>query len=154
MVTVSPPVSPSVVARILMIQKPSVTAGTLESASCRKSLLVMQWLLVNFQPQFILLLTLEPSTNRADQARMIGVPKAALVGSVITQVRCKIVAQRLSHSGVKGCVIRADNPVATPDCGAHYGMRQQAVGRARFHKERALCWPQIIGAPDDCKLRR
>src|ERR1700742_3244620 len=28
-VTVSPPVSPSVVARILMIQKPSVTAGTL-----------------------------------------------------------------------------------------------------------------------------
>ena len=29
MVTVSPPVSPSVVARTLMIQKPSVTAGTL-----------------------------------------------------------------------------------------------------------------------------
>src|SRR3954464_15883372 len=35
MVTVSPPVSPSVVARILMIQKPSVTAGTLESISPR-----------------------------------------------------------------------------------------------------------------------
>ena len=33
MLTVSPPVSPSVVARILMIQKPSVTAGTLLSAS-------------------------------------------------------------------------------------------------------------------------
>ena len=29
MVTVSPPVSPSVVARILMIQKPRVTSGTL-----------------------------------------------------------------------------------------------------------------------------
>src|SRR5437588_6159422 len=29
MVTLSPPVSPSVVARILMIQKPSVIAGTL-----------------------------------------------------------------------------------------------------------------------------
>ena len=29
MVTVSPPVSPSVVAAIVMIQKPSVTAGTL-----------------------------------------------------------------------------------------------------------------------------
>ena len=29
MVTVSPPVSPSVVAAILMIQKPSVTSGTL-----------------------------------------------------------------------------------------------------------------------------
>jgi hypothetical protein len=29
MVTVSPPVSPSVVARILMIQNPRVTAGTL-----------------------------------------------------------------------------------------------------------------------------
>jgi hypothetical protein len=28
MVTVSPPVSPSVVARILMSQKPSVTSGT------------------------------------------------------------------------------------------------------------------------------
>src|SRR5438046_932137 len=37
MVTESPPVSPSVVARILMIQKPSVTAGTLVSASCRNS---------------------------------------------------------------------------------------------------------------------
>src|SRR5438477_1744527 len=33
MVTVSPPVSPSVVARILMIQKLSVTAGTLVSTS-------------------------------------------------------------------------------------------------------------------------
>src|SRR5437868_9953859 len=119
MVTVSPPVSPSVVARILMIQKPSVTAGTLESASCRKSLSVMPWLLVNFQAQVILLLTLEPSTNRADQARMIGVSKSALVGSVITQVRCKIVAQRLSHSGVERCVIRADDPVATTDCFAH-----------------------------------
>jgi hypothetical protein len=32
MVTVSPPVSPSVVARILMTQKVSVTAGTLLSA--------------------------------------------------------------------------------------------------------------------------
>jgi hypothetical protein len=31
MVTLSPPVSPSVVARILMIQKPRVTAGTLLS---------------------------------------------------------------------------------------------------------------------------
>src|SRR4051812_17942264 len=33
MVTVSPPVSPSVVARILMIQKPSVIAGTLLRAA-------------------------------------------------------------------------------------------------------------------------
>src|SRR5690348_4927596 len=33
MVTVSPPVSPSVVARILTIQKPSVTAGTLLSTA-------------------------------------------------------------------------------------------------------------------------
>src|SRR4029077_11009373 len=32
MVTLSPPVSPSVVARILMIQNPSVTAGTFVSA--------------------------------------------------------------------------------------------------------------------------
>jgi hypothetical protein len=34
MVTVSPPVSPSVVAAILMIQKARVTSGTLLSASC------------------------------------------------------------------------------------------------------------------------
>src|SRR5271167_1414473 len=34
-VTASPPVSPSVVASILMIQKPSVTAGTLERAAVR-----------------------------------------------------------------------------------------------------------------------
>ena len=33
MVTVSPPVSPSVVARILIAQKPSVTAGTLLSTA-------------------------------------------------------------------------------------------------------------------------
>jgi len=33
MLTVSPPVSPSVVARVLMIQKPKVIAGTLLSAS-------------------------------------------------------------------------------------------------------------------------
>src|SRR3954454_9863798 len=41
MVTVSPPVSPRVVARILMIQKPSVTAGTLVSASYANSRSVM-----------------------------------------------------------------------------------------------------------------
>src|SRR5438128_958672 len=35
--TVSPPVSPSVVQRILMIQKPSVTAGTLVRASLARS---------------------------------------------------------------------------------------------------------------------
>ncbi len=34
MLTVSPPVSPSVVARTLMIQKPSVSAGTLVSDWC------------------------------------------------------------------------------------------------------------------------
>jgi hypothetical protein len=33
MVTASPPVSPSVVARILRIQKPSVTSGTLLKAN-------------------------------------------------------------------------------------------------------------------------
>jgi hypothetical protein len=37
MLTLSPPVSPSVVARILMIQNPSVTAGTFVSASRAKS---------------------------------------------------------------------------------------------------------------------
>src|SRR5205809_2726092 len=37
MVSVSPPVSPSVVARILMIQKPRVIAGTLERTSCAVS---------------------------------------------------------------------------------------------------------------------
>src|SRR5882757_316932 len=45
MVTVSPPVSPNVVARILMIQKPSVTAGTLVRASCLNSRSVIHWLL-------------------------------------------------------------------------------------------------------------
>ena len=39
MVTVSPPVSPSVVARILMIQKPSVTSGTLVSQNFRSLLI-------------------------------------------------------------------------------------------------------------------
>jgi hypothetical protein len=37
MVTVSPPVSPSVVARILMTQKPSVTSGTLLKERSRVS---------------------------------------------------------------------------------------------------------------------
>src|SRR3982750_4544179 len=39
MLTVSPPVSPSVVARILMIQKPSVIAGTLLRAAERLSVI-------------------------------------------------------------------------------------------------------------------
>jgi hypothetical protein len=37
MVTVSPPVSPSVVAKILMTQKPKVTAGTLVDAGFETS---------------------------------------------------------------------------------------------------------------------
>ena len=49
MVTLSPPVSPKVVARILMIQKPSVTAGTLvAAASLSDGVEVMDGLLIAF----------------------------------------------------------------------------------------------------------
>ena len=41
--TLSPPVSPSVVARILMIQKPSVTAGTLLSMRASSSQAILFW---------------------------------------------------------------------------------------------------------------
>src|SRR4029450_2436355 len=40
MVTLSPPVSPSVVARILMIQKPSVTSGTLFARTSKRRAIV------------------------------------------------------------------------------------------------------------------
>src|SRR6187200_2945521 len=41
METASPPVSPSVVARIFMIQKVSVTCGTLPGARSRKSVVIV-----------------------------------------------------------------------------------------------------------------
>src|SRR5579864_2284242 len=43
MVTESPPVSPRVVAVILMIQKPRVTAGTFVATSCKKFGLRVIW---------------------------------------------------------------------------------------------------------------
>src|SRR5437899_7146098 len=46
MVTVSPPVSPSVVARIFTIQKPSVTAGTF----VRASFAISRSLILSLQP--------------------------------------------------------------------------------------------------------
>src|SRR5436190_17762542 len=123
MVTVSPPVSPRVVARILMIQKPSVTAGTFESAANCELAECMIGFLTGGVPQGKLL----PPTKDAYHARARISARFAYGGrhggEILDHLRSRPARQRLLQGTRSQHRFRKRNPPAVGPMGE--GVRSQ-----------------------------